>query len=567
MALSEPGKLQARVPTTRSRKNANQITAPGAPARPVQSATTWSTPTETRPSNLSAGQAPSGITAPSGYGAALPPLSRPSSPVGMARSSRPAPNETRTQMIGGHPSAVRFSSGAPRPELMVGRSAAEPNRPWYQGGQSGAWKRPIIYDHSRLPASTMNPFPASGFAQGGEIPPSPLDTQPAMLQPGEYVLPKWLVEDIKAGSPPGSGGEGPTPGSFVPGLVHGGGVRETGAAGTFHDNDPRKETSYFDGAVNLATQLGTHGWAGYDNRRGFSSDSGELTKKIDEWNKPEAGPAQPVPDHYKKQREIAELARAEAAAKSSREQLWGSMSKANVSRRDAATQRGAKLVRNIGEATREEHEVNTANAARAALATSSIQPMEASLSRASQMQLRSSLQGALIRTSAEIKAEEMSYHAEMQAIDGELAILAQKVKSETDEIARARYLQDMQEASRQKEYFMDKAMDAQLRLQKASDPGFLKSFLPGLIQAGAGIVGAYFGGPVAGAAAAGLAKYGTDAWLSGREDYMAGVGSSAGHYAGYSDDYGGGDWHEGLEGGPSWSDAIASGEEVYSSVP
>lgn len=58
------------------------------------------------------------------------------------------------------------------------------------------------------------------------------DTQRAMLTPGEYVLPKWLVNDIRSGQPPHPGrtpdymrgNEQPIPGFAAGGGVPGGGV-------------------------------------------------------------------------------------------------------------------------------------------------------------------------------------------------------------------------------------------------------------------------------------------------------------------------------------------------------
>lgn len=485
MALSEPGKLQARVPTTRA------VTEPTQARRRVLQGG-YSPDPDRGPLSLS------GVTT----------YTPPASPVGMVRSSRSPLTSTRTQMIGGHPSAVRFSGAAP----LAGSPGYSPshltNATFFATHSSQDPYRDRDRDRDTWGGEDQE---RRGFAQGGEVPPSPQDTQPAMLEPGEYVLPKWLVDDIKAGNPPGKDSVGLSSGPFIPGMEHGGEVHDDGFLGNADDNARR--------ARDFGTNLLSMGWVGSgkdgDFKEGYiprAFKKGALYKAFGGGDSaPVARPDTSFQDQLNAN--TAKAAKDEADAKIAREQTWASMSAANASRKEAAIQRGSKLVRNIGEATREEHEVNTANAARAALATSSIQPMEASLSRASQMQLRSSLQGALIRTSAEIKAEEMSYHAEMQAIDGELAILSQKVNAETDNVARARYLEDMQEASRQREYFLDKAMDAQLRLQKAQDPGFMRSMLPGLIQGAATVIGSIYGGPAGGVAAGTAAKLGTDYFL------------------------------------------------------
>ena len=204
---------------------------------------------------------------------------------------------------------------------------------------------------------------------------------------------------------------------------------------------------------------------------------------------------QPVP-FWATDRGREEKARAEdeAAARARREGLWGEASAANQRRKQMAIDKGADLRREAGELAREEHAVNTSQAARAALATASIQPVEASLSRASQMQLRSALHGAMIQSAANIEAERMSYQAEVDAINGELAIIGEKLKAEGSDIARAQYLEDQARAFEQREYFEDKAIDARLRLQKASDPGFWKSVAPSLITGGMSLLGSLFQG-------------------------------------------------------------------------
>lgn len=60
-------------------------------------------------------------------------------------------------------------------------------------------------------AQTLGWVGALAFARGGEVPGfGSRDSVPAMLTPGEYVLPRSVVQDIRSGSPPGpvSGGGG-----------------------------------------------------------------------------------------------------------------------------------------------------------------------------------------------------------------------------------------------------------------------------------------------------------------------------------------------------------------------
>ncbi len=197
--------------------------------------------------------------------------------------------------------------------------------------------------------------------------------------------------------------------------------------------------------------------------------------------------------------------REEEAARRAREQGWATQSQLNQERRQAAVERGAGLRRQAGEFAREEHAINTAQAARAAMATSSVQPMEASLSRASQLQLRSALQGALIQSAANLEAERMAFQGEVDAINAEMAITQQRIDAETDEIKRLQLDERLREQDRQRRFSEQRAAEAAMKLAKAQDPGFLRSIAPGLIQGGAMLLGNVLfpggGGMIAGAAA------------------------------------------------------------------
>jgi len=406
------------------------------------------------------------------------------------------------------------------------------------GQQYGQGPAPAPTDQSEEAQERLRSYLGGlGFRAGGGVPGSS-DTVPAWLTPNEFVVPREhadqiraasgpalsnalskLAVDIKTGQPPGNrpvgGREDFSMGGTVrdknqPGYALGGRVNTSSPLKTNIGDlfDPTRSKQYAEAyrkhQQESDNRLTGGRLKGYAESQGYDSGalSDYMSKNPDSYLTESgylrgAGRNRHISTDagfhgfQSRRRQDAEAAKA-AASRQAMEEGWANQSRMNQERKAAAIERGGNLRREIGEFAREEHSVNTAMAARAALAGSSIQPVEASLSNASRLQLRSSLQGALLEASAKIEAEKMSYQAEVDAISNEMQIMQQRINAEQNQEARAELLAQQEEQNRQRIFFEDRAADAALRMQKASDPGFLKSIAPSLITGGMALLGNMF---------------------------------------------------------------------------
>ena len=222
-------------------------------------------------------------------------------------------------------------------------------------------------------------------------------------------------------------------------------------------------------------------------------------------------------------RERAQMKRKrEASEQAKRQQARSLEAMRAASRRGVglAKERGAELQRRAGEVAAKEQRSNTAQAARMALSRASVQPVEASLSTASQLQLRSALQGAIIRSQAELEAQRMSLAAEMQQVQDEIRISGREFELAANNEAREFALSRQREAQNRQAYLAQQSALLNMRLQKAQQPGFWESLVPGLIQGAFTVAGAYFGGPLGGMLGNRVGAAATSAYMPAR-DYSA----------------------------------------------
>jgi hypothetical protein len=231
-----------------------------------------------------------------------------------------------------------------------------------------------------------------------------------------------------------------------------------------------------------------------------------------------------------RQREKAE----QEASRSRQMQSLEQMREASQRRSGIAKERGADLQRKVGDIAAKSAQANTAQAARMALARTSIQPVESSLSTASQMQLRSSLQGGILRAQAEMQAQKMSLDAEIQEATDAINIAAQQLQISTNEEQREFHLQRQREAQERQQHLAQKTALLQMKMAKAQEPSFWEAAMPSLISGGMGLLGTLIAGPVGGMVG-GLAG---KALASDRAGW-AGLSGNARHgYGGHYDAYG-----------------------------
>ena len=456
--------------------------------------------------------------------------------TGMVRKPREAPRMQRTQFVGGMPSAVRVSFDR-KPFYTVGSqiigdpNAFTPNtdRPeveyvgFPETEQLGdPLKRQNLINQirpldrqirERIAPTTLSPSPERFMAKGGDV-----DTVPAWLQPGEFVIDKahtqqikkakgaelskaidGIIEDIKLGRRPG---DRPVEGRTD--FSDGGTVTEDmepgyQLGGDVEDSEPerkkittgRRKKSFLERFGNVS---------GITREPVFRDAEGKrLTAR-------EAAAQQDIYDaeYEQEKREREQMRREQAASAQARDQQSRSlaaMREASARRTNLAREQGAELQRRAGEVAAKEQRTATAQAARLALSRASIQPVEASLSTASQLQLRSALQGAIIRSQAEIEAQKMSLAAEMQQVQDEINIASQQfglaVSREDREFALAR----QREAQNRQAYLAQQNALLNMKLQKAQQPGFWESIAPGLIQGAFTVAGSALAGPIGGAIA------------------------------------------------------------------
>lgn len=430
--------------------------------------------------------------------------------TGMVRKPREAPRMQRTQFVGGMPSAVRVSYN-PFSFMEDG------------SGVSANINRPQVQESSKFPE--LEQLAPASYAKGGDV-----DTVPAWLQPGEFVIDRahtqqikkakggelekaidGIIEDIKLGRRPGDrpveGRTDFTDGGTVtkdmePGYQLGGNVE---------DQEPvRKKVR--SGEVDKPWYNPT-GWFG-DKKKTIYRDSrgGYLEGE-------QAADAQQAiydAEYEQAKREREQMRREQAASAQAREQQARSleaMRAASARRTDLAREQGAELQRRAGEVAAKEQRTATAQAARLALSRASVQPVESSLSTASQLQLRSALQGAIIRSQAELEAQRMSLAAEMQQVQDEINIANQEFGLAVNREDREFALSRQREAQNRQAYLAQQSALLNMRLQKAQQPGFWESLVPGLIQGAFTVAGAYFGGPIGGMVGNRVGAAATSAYL------------------------------------------------------
>ena len=423
-------------------------------------------------------------------------IASPTIRAGMVRRRREAPRMQRTQFVGGRPSAVRVSYNPF--DFMSDGSGVSPNI-----------NRPGTEAPSKF-AELENLVEPGSYAKGGDV-----DTVPAWLQPGEFVIDKahtqqikkakggelekaidGIIEDIKLGRRPGDrpveGRTDFTDGGTVtkdmePGYQLGGDVE---------DKEPVRKMVK-SGEVDRHF-LDPRRLGGGSTRTIYRDAEGG---RLD--NDEEARALQSIYDAQYNQevRERAQMKRErEASEEAKRQQARSLEAMRAASRRGVglAKERGAELQRRAGEVAAKEQRANTAQAARMALSRASVQPVEASLSTASQLQLRSALQGAIIRSQAELEAQRMSLAAEMQQVQDEIRISGREFELAANNEAREFALSRQREAQNRQAYLAQQSALLNMRLQKAQQPGFWESLVPGLIQGAFTVAGAYFGGPIGG---------------------------------------------------------------------
>ena len=427
----------------------------------------------------------------------------------------------------------RALSGCHIPDTYAFNPQALPSGP-EQASIAGALP-PAFSDAERFRQGYQ---PIGSYAKGGDV-----DTVPAWLQPGEFVIDKAhtqkikmarggelervvdnIVEDIKLGRRPG---DRPVEGRTD--FSEGGTVTE--------DMQPGYALG---GRVNLEdykarSRPQEEDEQGFGQRR---SIAGRMPEPV------RPGPAAPVVDaNYRRvhanrprpedyddhdmyriaheqwqaknqyQQQQAEQQKreqaAEAAARQRQSQIFQSLRESSGRRADVTRRQGAELQRKAGEIARQQQQQATAQAARQAMSRASVQPVEASLSTASQAQLRSSLQGAIIKAQAELAAQQSNVQAELQSITDEMSILSQELQQETGRENREYMLQRQREADARRQFLAQEQTMLQLKIQKAQEPGFWEAMAPGLIQGGFTLLGAGIGfmagGPPGAAAGAGVA--------------------------------------------------------------
>ena len=453
--------------------------------------------------------------------------------TGMVRDPRREPRRLqRTQFIGGMPSAVRVSFDrdrfydlGQRQSMPTGAFSTNTYRPdvdyvgFPETQQLGdPLKRQNLMNlmrpldsqiRERIAPTNLSASPERFMAKGGDV-----DTVPAWLQPGEFVIDKahtqqikkakggelekaidGIIEDIKLGRRPGDrpveGRTDFTDGGTVtkdmePGYQLGGNVEE---------NEPARKT--IKKGVRKKTVL--ERFANPDDSPVFTYKDAKgrnLTEK-------EAMAQQDIYDaeYEQEKREREQMRREQAASAQAREQQSRSleaMRAASARRTDLAREQGAELQRKAGEVAAKEQRTATAQAARLALSRASIQPVEASLSTASQLQLRSALQGAIIRSQAELEAQRMSLAAEMQQVQDDINIASQEFGLAVNREDREFALSRQREAQNRQAYLAQQGALLNMKLQKAQQPGFWESLAPGLIQGAFTVAGAAFAGPMGG---------------------------------------------------------------------
>jgi len=457
--------------------------------------------------------------------AAVPQMGERRRYVGMVRSRRAAPRQERTQFVGGRPGAVRMSY---TPTTYAFNPQALPSGP-EQASIAGALP-PAFSDAERFRQGYQ---PIGSYAKGGDV-----DTVPAWLQPGEFVIDKAhtqkikmarggelervvdnIVEDIKLGRRPG---DRPVEGRTD--FSEGGTVTEDMQPGYF-----------LGGRVNLEDYK-TKNRSQEEDERGFGQRPVRPGLAAPEYSadykaRAKANADRPHPRHYddydmyliadeqwraknKYQQQQAEQQKreqaAEAAARQRQSQIFQSLRESSGRRADVTRRQGAELQRKAGEIARQQQQQATAQAARQAMSRASVQPVEASLSTASQAQLRSSLQGAIIKAQAELAAQQSNVQAELQSITDEMSILSQELQQETGRENREYMLQRQREADARRQFLAQEQTMLQLKIQKAQEPGFWEAMAPGLIQGGFTLLGAGIGfmagGPPGAAAGAGIAS-------------------------------------------------------------
>ena len=177
-------------------------------------------------------------------------------------------------------------------------------------------------------------------------------------------------------------------------------------------------------------------------------------------------------------------------------------------------------------------------AARLALSRASIQPVEASLGEASSLQLRSALQGAIIKSQAEFEAQRMTLNAEMQQIQDEINIANQQFARAVTEQDREYALARQREAQNRQAFLAQQDALLRMKMQKAQQPGFWESAAPGLIQGAFTLIGTAIApgvGTVVGGTLGGVAGQATGQALA--SDRAAFMGLSPNPQGGYGGTY------------------------------
>jgi len=529
--------------------------------------------------------------------------------AGYLRGQRGPRVRERYQRIAGIPTAVRVRSPnlPERPwadrvtdieaQGVPGITAPGPMIPGF--GYGGDFTSPITpyhgtplaepvgtgYDFTRTRGETFRP---PGMAAGGAVPNT--DRIPAMLSPGEFVMPKWLVDDIRAGRPPGLAQGGMVRDRNQPGYQVGGLVEDERARGltadpavsTLPPQSPvvaapppppvapvvRPQVTDIQVAPRPAapiaaqTQFGLRDYEGYtqppagrDPGRVYGRDvDAENQEKIDNYVvhqlEPHRGSASQLADmagidpedmqawldesgylvlnggevwqtegelkrvghvsnfvplsNWLRRRGEAEAETKIEEERQAREGYWKQQHQYGQDIRKAAGDRGAELQRNVAKLSARRQAQVAGAALRQTMAQAAVGPMEAGLARVTDARTQSVAAGAIEQLVGEIKAQEMQLTGDLKAIEVDMGVLGERIKESRSEEERAQAYIEQNRLMAHKQAMMAQQAELQMKIAKASEPGFLKSMIGPLITATGTILGSLVGNPAAGGLLGGL---------------------------------------------------------------